>query len=292
MNFPSLKQRIRLALEEDQAFRDITTQQIPAFKGRILRARIVAKAPGIFCGAFLLKPVFSLLDPKVKIFPLARDGEKIRKGQILARIKGSARALMGGERTYLNFASQLSGISTLTGAFVKAVRGRKVQILDTRKTTPLWRDVEKFAVRCGGGVNHRMSLGDAILIKDNHLSFLRREKLSLRDFYSQSKLAQGVRRKIKFVELEAKTYADVWEGIKIGADVIMLDNMTLPQIKASLVFIKAARRALNSKKPAVEISGGVNLKNVRSFSNLGAESISVGALTHSVPSLDLSMEVD
>jgi nicotinate-nucleotide pyrophosphorylase (carboxylating) len=292
MNFLNLKQRLRLALEEDNAFSDVTTQQIPGYKNKVLTARIVAKAAGVFCGEFLLRPVFSLLDPKVKVQTFACDGQKIRPGQILARIKGTARALMSAERTCLNLASQLSGISTLTQAFVRAVNNKEVQILDTRKTTPLWRDTEKFAVRCGGGVNHRMSLGDAILVKDNHLHYLRQAKLSPKNYYSRQTIPRMLRKKIKFIEVEAKTFADVWEGIKIGADIIMLDNMTIPQIKASLVFIRAARRALNSKKPFVEISGGVNLKNVRQFARLGIERISIGALTHSVPSLDLSMEVD
>jgi len=292
MKFLHLNQRLRQTLEEDKAFSDITTQQIPEFRGKILSARIVSKAKGIFCGGFILKPVFSLLDPRVKIKILCKDGARIHQGQIIALIKGTARALMGAERTCLNLISQLSGISTLTGDFVRAAGRSKVQILDTRKTTPLWRDTEKYAVLCGGGKNHRMSLGDAILVKDNHLQFLRREKLSPKDHFAKSRLPASVRKKIKFIEVEANTYADVWEGIKIGADIIMLDNMTIPQIKSSMVFIKAARRALKSDKPIVEISGGVNLKNIKQFAKLGVERISVGALTHSVPSLDLSMEVD
>ena len=285
MNSLSLKSRLKQALSEDQAFRDITTKSIPHSSRAKLNFKLIAKEKGFFCGAFLLKPVFSLLDRRVRIRIKKKDGRSVRRGEILAEISGRAVSLLAGERLYLNLSSRLSGITTLTRKYVERLKGSALSVFDTRKTTPLWRDLEKFAVRCGGGVNHRSSLAEAILIKDNHLRLIRGLKMTLTQIY-------GERRKgVKFLEVEAQSYRDVWDALKIRADVIMLDNMPLDKIKGSIVFIKAARKALNSKKPFIEVSGGMTLKKAKALSKLGIDRVSIGALTHSAPALDLSMEV-
>ncbi len=292
MQFPNLIERLRMSLVEDSAFSDITTRQLPRFQKQVIHANVIAKEKGIYCGAFLLKPLFRLMDPKAEIELVKKDGQAITPGQILARLKATVSALLGGERVFLTKTAHLSGIATLTNTFVKAVRGTPAKIYDTRKTTPLWRDLEKYAVRCGGGVNHRMSLGDAVLVKDNHIQYLRSQGLLLTDAFG----GRGSKRlKVKgsrFFEVEAQSYQDVWEAIKCGADYIMLDNMPYEKLKGAIALIQAARRAKKSSFPQIEISGGVTLKNVRRYAELGVERISVGAITHSALSLDISMEVD
>jgi nicotinate-nucleotide pyrophosphorylase (carboxylating) len=291
MEFPNLSERLRQALSEDGAFNDITTRQLPEFAQKKVKAIVLAKADGIFCGGVLIKPVFSILDPKVQVKLLKKDGAKVKKGQKVAEIKATASAILGGERTFLNLACRLSGISTLTNQFVETIKKTKARILDTRKTTPLWRDLEKYAVRMGGGENHRMTLAEAILVKDNNFKYLNDRNVAPADVYEASRLRDQKGKRFKFLEVEAKTYADVWEGIKARADIVMLDNMEVDALKGSIKFIKAARTALGSDKPLIEISGGVNLKNAKTFADLGVDRISVGAVTHSAPALDLSLEI-
>ncbi len=288
MKFPSLKVRLRQALLEDQAFADVTSRQLPGFKNQRVQAKVISKERGIFCGGFLIKPLFRLLDPAVRVRILKSDGSRLRRGEVVATLRGKTGAILGGERVFLNLACHLSGIATLTRAYVDAVRATPAFILDTRKTAPLWRDLEKYAVRCGGGFNHRLSLEDAVLVKDNHLRFLRSRNISPAEVFERSRFKE----KLKFVEMEAETYRDVWEAIKAKADIILLDNMPLNRLKGSLVFIKAARAALSLPTPLVEVSGGVTLKKARLYARLGVDRISVGALTHSAPALDLSLEVD
>lgn len=291
MKFKYLNNRLRLGLREDRAFSGVTTKQIPGYRTDRITAQIRAKASGIFCGSFAVRPLFKILDPNVKILKLARDGRLVKKGQVVAKIHGSVMALFSGERLCLNLLCRLSGIATLTKAYVNEARGTKAAILGTRKTTPLWRDVEKYAIRCGGGINHRLSLKDAVLIKDNHLSLLRAKKLTPAGVYGVGKQGVGGHPGVKFVEIEAKNYREVWDGIKMQADVIMLDNMDDGRLKGAITLIKAARRALGTKEPLIEVSGGVSVKDVRRLAKLGVDRISVGALTHSAPALDLSMEV-
>ncbi|MCB4756126.1 MAG: carboxylating nicotinate-nucleotide diphosphorylase [Elusimicrobia bacterium] len=291
MRFPTLKERLKMALIEDAAFGDITTASLPGYSQRIIQAHVIAKENGVLCGAFLLKPIFTLLDPKTKIEVFKKDGSLISKGQIIARIRAKAKAILGGERVFLTKAGHLSGIATLTRSYVRAVRGTRAKIYDTRKTTPLWRDLEKYAVRCGGGENHRFSLGDALMIKDNHHHYLRSLGIKLYDVYQSGALKKSRHGRSKFFEVEAKSFEDVWQGIKCGADYILLDNMSMEQLKGAITLIKAARSAHRSSRPQIEISGGVTLKNARSLAQLDVERISVGALTHSALSLDLSMEV-
>lgn len=283
MNFPNLSERLKQALKEDGAFHDVTTRQLPDFAHKNVKAIVLAKANGVYCGDFLLRPLFSLLDKSVKIRTLKKDGASIKKGQKLAEIQAKAQAILGGERIFLNLACRLSGIASLTRQFVETIKGSSAKILDTRKTTPLWRDLEKYAVKMGGGENHRMTLAEAILVKDNHLKYLSDRQVTPADVYEPGHT--------KFLEVEAKTYAEVWEGIKARADIVLLDNMDIPTLQGSIEFIKSARVALQSDKPLIEISGGVNLKNAKSLAQLGVDRISVGALTHSAPALDLSLEI-
>ncbi len=288
MSFPSLSARLTLALREDGAFNDVTTKLLKTYGDQSLSAILVAKAPGVFCGGFLAKSVFSQLDRRAKVSLLIKDGAAVRPGMKIARIRAKAKALLSGERVFLNLAGRLSGISTLTNHFVQAVKGTGACILDTRKTTPLWRDLEKHAVYCGGGGNHRMSLSDAVLIKDNHRQILQRKKVSPGDHFS----ARAIRRSgIDFVEMEADSVADVWDAIRADVDTVLLDNMPVKLLKESIALIRAARQARGTPLPLIEVSGGVTLKNVRQLAALGVDRISVGALTHSAPALDLSLEV-
>ncbi len=291
MQFPNLNERLRKSLQEDGAFDDITTRQLPELGKKKVKAILLAKANGVFCGGILAKPIFSLLDPSAKIRHLKNEGAVVKKGEKLAEISAHVRAVLGGERTFLNLACRMSGIATLTSHFVAAIKGTSAKILDTRKTTPLWRDIEKYAVKCGGGENHRMTLAEAVLVKDNHLKYLNDRHLPPAGVFQASRLKAVEKGKFKFLEVEAKNYADVWEGIKARADIVMLDNMSTERLKGSIEFIRAARKALESEKPLVEVSGGVSLKNVKFLAQLGVDRISIGALTHSAPALDLSLEV-
>ena len=288
MQFDHLPQRLKYALQEDAVPSDITTRAIPGVTTTRLRAVVLAKAAGVLCGGFLGPLIFKQLDKKARYRPLKRDGAHIRAGDRLAEIRCSAAALLGGERLFLNLMCHLSGVATLTRRYVDAVRGTGAKIVDTRKTTPLWRDLERYAVVCGGGENHRFSLGDAVLVKDNHHKLLRGRGLLASGVYG---VGAPVRRKAGFVAIEAATLPEVWEAIKARPDIILLDNMPLNRIKDSLVFIRAAREALKSNKPSIEVSGGVTLQNVRPVATLGVDRISVGAITHSAPALDISLEV-
>jgi nicotinate-nucleotide pyrophosphorylase (carboxylating) len=231
----------------------------------------------------------AVLDKKSKVHIIVQDGKKFKKGQVLATLHGSVASVLGAERLILNLLTHLSGVATLTNSYVKKIKGTGAGIYDTRKTTPLWRDLEKYAVVCGGGKNHRFSLKDAILVKDNQHMILSDLKLSYEKVFNPEKLKK-IRKNLKFIAFEAVDYRQVWQAIKCQADLILLDNMAPNQIKGSLVLIRAAREALGTKKPLVEISGGVNLKNVRSLAQLGVDRISVGAITHSAPAIDLSLE--
>jgi len=267
---------VKLALAEDVGRGDITTLTVIA-KGQKAKAVITAKEDGVIAGLAIATEVFRHVDHRVRFAPKVKDGAFVKKGKVVAVVSGSARAILTGERTALNFLQHLSGIATTTSQFVKKLNSKKVKMLDTRKTTPGLRVLEKYAVRCGGGVNHRMGLYDAILIKDNH-----------------EKLAGGIGRAIarvkgqgsssKKIEVEAGTLAQVKQAIAMKADRILLDNMTL----------KTLRRAVKLCKKAgikTEASGGVNLANVRAIDRTGVDYISVGALTHSAPALDINLKI-
>jgi nicotinate-nucleotide pyrophosphorylase (carboxylating) len=271
---------IRLALAEDLGSGDATTlATVP--KAAPARAVLRAREPLVLAGLGFAEAAFRQLSPSVRIKRLAGDGQHVNSGAGLLVVSGPARAILGAERVALNFVQRLSGIATLTAQFVAAVKGTRAQILDTRKTTPGWRRMEKSAVTCGGGRNHRMGLYDLVLIKDNHLAALKDE--------FPNPIAAAVRRarkknpKLK-IEVEADTLEQVKQAVAAGADIILLDNMGLAPLRAAVKFVR--RRA------KLEASGGVNLKTVRAIAQTGVDFISVGALTHSAPAVDIGLDFE
>lgn len=272
----AIRRAVRAALAEDLGQGDATTATL--FPGPVLaRATVVAHEAMIVAGVAAAREAFLSLDHLVKVVRAERDGAKIEKERPVLILVGDARSLLMAERVALNFLQRLSGIATLTGRFRDAVRGSRVKILDTRKTTPGLRALEKWAVRLGGGSNHRHSLGDGILIKDNHLA------LSGHDVARACRLArEGAAPGLK-IEVEAQTLDDVRAALDGRADVILLDNMDARSIRTAVDLIKG--RAL------IEVSGGVTMANVREIAAAGPDFISIGALTHSAPAVNLSMDI-
>ncbi|MBI1809489.1 MAG: carboxylating nicotinate-nucleotide diphosphorylase [Gemmatimonadetes bacterium] len=269
--------RVHDALDEDRAFDDVTTIAT-IHSGRHQRALLVAREPGVVAGVPLALAAFRLLDERVEIRVDAEDGTAVARGATVLFISGHARGILSAERVALNFLQRLSGIATLTRRYVDAVRGTRAAILDTRKTTPGWRRLEKYAVHCGGGVNHRMDLASAVLIKDNHLAAV------------DGDVAAAVRRVREYatrrlaVQVECDTPAQVRAAVEAGADSVLLDNMSLDQLRDSVAI--AAGRCVT------EASGGVTLSTVRAIAETGVDRISVGALTHSPRALDLGLDFE
>jgi nicotinate-nucleotide pyrophosphorylase (carboxylating) len=272
---------IKLALKEDSVFKDISTREfIP--EGKKAKAVLFAKKHGILCGIDIFVKVFKKIDKNCKISVKLTDGTKIKPGYKILEIDGSAKTILAAERTALNFLQYLSGIATLTNHFVEAVKNGKPKIYDTRKTLPGYRELAKYAVRCGGGYNHRMGLYDMVIIKDNHLKLAKDLTTKVTNF-------RKIYKKVP-VEIECETKIEVKQAIDAKADIIMLDNTT--SISDTKKMIKLIRDNSNAKyKPEIEISGGVNLKTLKNFAKLDVDRISVGMLTHSVSALDLSLEV-
>jgi nicotinate-nucleotide pyrophosphorylase (carboxylating) len=279
-NTPQVKQLIDQALAEDLGQGDVTTEALIP-KAQQGRASIVAKARGILAGVEVAKQVFLKADPELKLAILIEDGAEVKPGDIVTKIEGRVASILKAERIALNFLQRLSGIASETGHYVQAVKGLPVQITDTRKTTPGLRTLEKYAVRVGGGKNHRMHLGDGILIKDNHLAALRRQGLSIKEIVTKAR--QKTSPKLK-IEVEVKTSQEAVEAAEAGADIIMLDNMGLEDMRQAVQLIRG--RAL------IEASGGITLDRVRAVAETGVDLISIGALTHSAKALDISLELD
>jgi nicotinate-nucleotide pyrophosphorylase (carboxylating) len=275
-----IRQAVKLALEEDIGSGDATTlATVP--KNARATALMRARQDLVVAGLELAETAFRELSPAVEATRETQDGKRIAAGSNLLRIAGPARALLSGERVALNFVQRLSGIATLTAQFADAIRGTKAQILDTRKTIPGWRRLEKYAVACGGGRNHRMGLYDMILIKDNHLAALRSEPAGA--------IAAAIQRSRKAypnlkVEIEADTLEQVDEALAAGADLILLDNMNPAQLRSAVQKCKGRART--------EASGGVNLGSVRAIAEAGVDFISVGALTHSAPGVDIGLDFE
>ncbi len=269
---------VRLALAEDLGQGDITTNGlIPnTFKAK---ARLIAKADGIVCGMILTQQTFKTLSPRLQFKALVKDGQRVKKGQVLAQIEGPGRALLSGERVAINFLSFLSGIATKTRSFVDAVKPYKSIILDTRKTTPLLRVLKRYAVRCGGGVNHRYNLNDMAMIKDNHrVACFKKHSL----IEAVDRLKSTTKKRI---ELEVDTWEQFQEALQSKADIILLDNMTPKQIKRAVM----ERNRIKSKI-LLEASGGINLGDVKKYAATEVDRISIGELTHSVQALDISLD--
>ena len=268
------KTLVKYALAEDVGTGDVTSKAtVPAnFK---VKAVIVAREEGRLAGVNVAGEAFRQIDPSLKFKVLKHDGSLIKDGTRLAEIHGHARAILTGERTALNLIQRLSGIATLTDKFVSKVKGSGVKILDTRKTTPCLRALEKYAVKMGGGTNHRFGLFDGVLIKDNHVHIAGGIKKAVKD----------VRKKYPRLKIEVETQnlVEVSEAMGEDFDIIMLDNMSIPDMKKAVKMIGGMYK--------IEISGGVNIKNIRKFAKIGADFISIGALTHSAKSLNISMDI-
>lgn len=265
---------IETALKEDMPQGDITSENIiPADSES--EAIILAKEEGVLAGIDVAERVFHKIDPSIVFKKNLNDGQKFRKGQTLATIQGSSISLLKGERTALNFLQRMSGIATTTQKFVGALQGTKTKILDTRKTTPGLRSLEKYAVKMGGGMNHRFNLSEMVLIKDNHLRIVGSISQAVKSAKERIKL--GVR-----VEVEATSIEEVQEAVQSGADMIMLDNMPKEAIKEVVKRVKG--------KVPLEVSGKVSLRRVKEIASLGVDFISSGSLTHSYKSVDISIE--
>lgn len=264
---------VKLALAEDVGTGDLTAALLPA--AARMRARVIVREPAIVCGRAWVEAVYRSLDPTIKLQWRAGDGARVAAGDIVLELDGPARALVTGERAALNFLQTLSGTATATRAYVDAVAGTKARILDTRKTVPGLRQAQKYAVRCGGGSNHRAGLYDAILIKENHIAAAGSVTAALR-------AAQAIARPAAaFVECEVETLAQLEEALAAGATRLLLDNFALEDLRAAV--------ALTAGRAQLEASGGIDLANVRAVAETGVDFISIGALTKHVRAVDLSL---
>jgi nicotinate-nucleotide pyrophosphorylase (carboxylating) len=280
LTIEEIHRAVRLALDEDVGSGDVTTlATVP--ETAVARAVIKTREPLVPAGLALAEAAFLELSPGMKIELLAKDGQPVKEGRDLLRIEGSARALLSAERVALNFLQRLSGVATLTAQFVEAIKDTRAKILDTRKTTPGWRRLEKYAVTCGGGHNHRIGLYDMVLIKDNHLAALRNESPNAVAAAVQRARAQYPQLKI---EVEADTLDQVEQAVAAGADFVLLDNMNLIQLRLAVQQAKG--------RSQTEASGGVNLASVRAIAETGVDFISVGALTHSARAVDIGLDFE
>ena len=270
----NLNDLIEKALKEDVGTGDITTlSTIPADK--TITGRFIAKETGILCGVDVARAVFAFVDPAIELNFSYKDGDKIEKGEVIATVSGLARSILTGERLALNLLQHMSGVATRTGEAVAKVQGTRARIADTRKTTPGLRVLEKYAVKCGGGSNHRFNLADGVLIKDNHIEAAG----------GITAAVEMARRNIPHtlkIEVEVETFEQLQEALDAGADIIMLDNMSNEDMKKAVEIVGG--RALT------EASGNMGEKDLRAVAETGVDLISIGALTHSVKALDISLK--
>jgi nicotinate-nucleotide pyrophosphorylase (carboxylating) len=274
-----IREAVTRALAEDIGQGDLTTLAvIPS--GARAEALVMMREPGVVAGLPVLEAVFAAVDPALAVESRVAEGESVAAGAVLARVAGSARAILTGERVALNLLQRLCGVASLTARYVAAVRGLPVRILDTRKTTPGLRALEKYAVRAGGGANHRFGLYDAIMLKDNHLALLAAHGVGLGEAVGRARAAAGPMVRI---EVEAETVEQARAAAEAGADLILLDNMGPAALRASVAAV-AGRAQL-------EASGGITLETVRAVAETGVDYISVGALTHSARALDIGLDL-
>lgn len=277
----------RASLAEDRARNDITGRAFVPAAARG-RAFLVARAPGVLAGLPAAEAVFRAVDPRVRVRSRVADGARVRPGQKVLEARGPLRALLAAERAALNFLTHLSGVATLTRSFVDAAGRRGPAVLETRKTLPGLRDLQKYAVRMGGGVNHRRDLSDAYLIKENHLAF----------FSGAAGRANLVRRVARArgagrtVEMEARNRAEILWALDAGVDILLLDNIPRPRLSGVVRWIKALCAARGRRPPRIEVSGGVTLVSMPALVRAGVDRVSVGRLTHSAPALDFNMDVE
>ena len=265
---------IKMALKEDITSEDVSTNAVMDcyVKGSV---QLIAKADGIICGLPVFERTFKILDGDTCFKYHAKEGDEVKKGQLIAEVEGDIRVLLSGERTALNYLQRMSGIATYTAKLVKLLEGSKTRLLDTRKTTPNMRLFEKYAVKVGGGVNHRYNLSDGILLKDNHIGAAGSVKRAVQ-------LAKNYSPFVRKVEVEVENLEMCMEAVEAGADIIMLDNMSPEQMKKAVELIGG--RALT------ECSGNITAENIQNIISAGVDFVSSGALTHSAPILDLSLK--
>ena len=275
-----IRRAVQAALAEDIGSGDATTlATVP--ENTVAQAAMVARESLVVAGLAFAVAAFHEASVDLQFEQPATDGQRVQRGACLLRLSGSARSILTAERVALNFVQRLSGVATLTSQFVEAVSGTRAKILDTRKTTPGWRRFEKYAVKCGGGRNHRIGLFDLVLIKDNHLA-------ALRDAKPNAVAAAVLRARTKFpklkIEVEADTLAQVNQAVAAGADIILLDNMSNAELRQAVKLVAGRAKT--------EASGGVNLKTVRGIAQTGVDFISVGAITHSVHAVDIGLDFE
>ncbi len=274
---PAIHKLIDLALEEDIINSDMTSLYTVE-EDKNIKARIIAKEDMVFCGGIIIKPVLDKIDSSVNFELKIKDGEFIKKGTECATFEGNAISILSAERTILNFMQRMSGIATKTNLFVKTLNNDKIRIVDTRKTLPGFRYIDKYSVKTGGGYNHRMGLSDAILIKENHIKSAGSIEKAIQKVKSEAPHTMKT-------ECEVTNLTEVEEAVKSGADIIMLDNMTIEMMQEAIKIIRSKSRDI-----IIEVSGNVTLNRLPELAKLDIDVISSGALTHSVIAADLSMK--
>ncbi|MGR3319119.1 MAG: carboxylating nicotinate-nucleotide diphosphorylase [Candidatus Anammoxibacter sp.] len=293
---------VEFAIKEDIGNGDITTNcTIP--DNLIISANFIANEPGIIAGLPIVDHIFAKYSGKVCFEVVVEEGNSVTTGDLIARIKGNARIILSNERVSLNFLQRMSGIATLTSMYVKKVSNQGIKIVDTRKTTPGWRYIEKYAVTVGGGYNHRIGLFDQVLIKDNHLIILNSCISSNKEDNAQPETEENliintvhsVRKQIPesmLIEIEIDQTDNVKDALESGVDIIMFDNMDSNQITTALQIVRDWLLETKRKRPLIEVSGGVTLKNIDKIAQAGVDRIAIGAITHSVMACDISLEID
>jgi len=282
----ALKDLIRNAFKEDIGSGDITTELLVP-KNEVIKAAIILKEKATVAGLEIARKVFKAVNKDIRFEAVSADGSQEKPGKIIAKIQGQAGSILSGERTALNFLSHLSGVATVTRSFVDEVKPYKAKIMDTRKTTPGLRELEKYAVALGGGHNHRMGLWDAVLVKDNHIAVLKAgaRGINIKDI---ARLVKEKKPKGMKTDIEVRNLKEFQEVLEIPPDIIMLDNMDISQIKKAVAMRDAQPSRKNVK---IEVSGGVRLSNIKAIARAGVDMISIGALTHSAKAVDMSLEV-
>ncbi|MBN1484773.1 MAG: carboxylating nicotinate-nucleotide diphosphorylase [Chloroflexia bacterium] len=273
---PAVQRLIELALEEDLGRGDVTSEALVP-PSREALGEVLVKAPGVLAGLRVAAAVFGRVDPALDWEPLLEDGARVAPGDVAARVRGRARSILAAERTALNFLQRLSGTATLAARYAAAIEGTGARLVDTRKTTPGWRWLEKMAVRAGGADNHRLDLAGGVLVKDNHLA------LSAQDIAGAVRAARAYAPHSLRIEIEVVDLDGVRAALEAGADVILLDNMPVEELRRAVEWVDG--RAL------LEASGGITLETIRAVAETGVDLISCGALTHSAPALDISLEI-